>query len=77
MTCVYNVATLWRMAKPRKRVRSPAKVTKDDVVRLRVTTEQKDAMTRAAAADGLELSAWLRQLALRAAGVLPGPDSKR
>ena len=47
-------------------------VTKDDVVRMRVTAEQKQALTDAAARDGLELSAWLRQLALRAAGALPG-----
>jgi uncharacterized protein (DUF1778 family) len=58
------------MAKsPRKR---SVKVTKDDVVRMRVTIEQKQALTNAAAREGLELSAWLRQLALRAAGALPG-----
>jgi uncharacterized protein (DUF1778 family) len=45
--------------------------TKDDVVRMRVTVEQKRALVDAAAREGLELSAWLRQLALRAAGVLP------
>jgi uncharacterized protein (DUF1778 family) len=57
------------MAKtPKKR---PAKGVKDDVVRMRVTAEQKQALTDAAARDGLELSAWLRQLALRAAGALP------
>jgi uncharacterized protein (DUF1778 family) len=50
---------------------APVKTTKDDVVRMRVTAEQKAAMTAAAERDGLELSAWLRQLALRAAGVLP------
>lgn len=44
---------------------------KDDVVRMRVTAEQKDAITSAASRDGLEVSAWLRQLALRAAGALP------
>jgi uncharacterized protein (DUF1778 family) len=49
----------------------PKRSTKDDVVRMRVTVEQKQALTDAAARDGLELSAWLRQLALRAAGVLP------
>jgi uncharacterized protein (DUF1778 family) len=38
---------------------------------MRVTAEQKQALTAAAARDGLELSAWLRQLALRAAGALP------
>lgn len=58
------------MAKPKK---PPEKTTKDDVVRMRVTVEQKAAMTEAAQRDGLELSAWLRQLALRAAGALPSP----
>jgi uncharacterized protein (DUF1778 family) len=54
------------MAKSRRR---PS--TKDDVVRLRVTAGQKRALTDAAARDGLQLSAWLRQLGLRAAGALP------
>jgi uncharacterized protein (DUF1778 family) len=54
------------MAKAPKR-----RVTKDDVVRMRVTADQKQAMEQAAERAGLELSAWLRQLALRAAGVLP------
>jgi uncharacterized protein (DUF1778 family) len=49
-----------------------ARSTKDDVVRMRVTAEQKRALVEAAERDGLELSAWLRQLALRTAGVLPG-----
>lgn len=57
------------MAKtPKKR---PAKVVKGDVVRMRVTAEQKRALETAANRAGLELSAWLRQLALRAAGALP------
>lgn len=56
------------MAKPSKR---PGKGVKDDVVRMRVTVEQKRAMEDAAERAGLELSAWLRQLALRAAGVIP------
>ena len=55
----------------------PEKPTKDDVVRMRVTAEQKAAITAAAERDGLELSQWLRQLALRAAGVLPTEDRKR
>jgi uncharacterized protein (DUF1778 family) len=53
------------------------KMLKDDVVRMRVTVEQKDALVEAAAREGLELSAWLRQLALRAAGVLPSSDRNR
>lgn len=56
--------------------KTPEKVTKDDVVRMRVTSEQKEALTAAAAREGLELSAWLRQLALRAAGVLPPVKGK-
>lgn len=44
---------------------------KDDVIRMRVTADQKDAITSAASREGLEVSQWLRQLALRAAGMLP------
>jgi uncharacterized protein (DUF1778 family) len=47
--------------------------TKGDVIRMRVTTEHKRAITAAAERDGLEVSQWLRQLALRAAGALPKP----
>jgi len=53
------------------------KPVKDDVIRLRVTSEQKAAIVAAAERDGLELSAWLRQLALRAAGVLPPPSQRK
>jgi len=63
------------MAKSKKT--PPAKSAKDDVIRMRVTSEQKAAIVAAAERDGLELSAWLRQLALRAAGALPMPDRKR
>jgi len=55
----------------------PEKPTKDDVVRMRVTAQQKAAIMAAAEGDGLELSQWLRQLALRAAGALPAPVTKR
>jgi uncharacterized protein (DUF1778 family) len=51
----------------------PEKPVKDDVIRMRVTSEQKSAIVGAAERDGLEVSAWLRQLALRAAGVLAAP----
>jgi uncharacterized protein (DUF1778 family) len=60
-----------------KAARVPEKRTKDDVVRMRVTSEQKNAMTAAAEREGLELSAWLRQLALRAAGALPTPAARK
>ena len=66
------------MRKPPKKVRAlvAMKGIKDDVVRMRVSGEQKAALMAAAARDGLELSQWLRQLALRAAGILPSADSK-
>jgi uncharacterized protein (DUF1778 family) len=61
------------MAKTKKKGRPVAasKPLKDDVVRMRVSAEQKQALTSAAERDGLELSAWLRQVGLRAAGALP------
>jgi hypothetical protein len=45
-------------------------VVRKAVTRMRVSAEQKAAMLAAAAREGLELSQWLRQLALRAAGLL-------
>ena len=56
---------------PKKQAAAPAKAVKDDVVRMRITAEQKRALIEAAAREGLELSAWLRQVAFRAAGLLP------
>ena len=55
----------------RKRIQPVAKALKDDIVRMRIPAEQKQALLEAAAREGLEPSAWLRQLALRAAGLLP------
>lgn len=57
------------MAKPRKK--AAAKSLKDEMVRFRVSAEQKQAFEEAAKRDGLEVSAWLRRLALREAGELP------
>lgn len=37
---------------------------------MRVSAEDKQAIADAAKRDGLDLSVWLRQVALRAAGVL-------
>ena len=57
----------------RKQIKTPPpKALKDEVVRMRITREQKAALVAAASGDGLELSAWLRRVALRAAGLLPG-----
>jgi uncharacterized protein (DUF1778 family) len=58
----------------RKRGKPAAKTIKDDVVRMRIPADHKQALVEAAAREGLELSAWLRQLALRAAGVLPAQE---
>ena len=72
MTCIYLKATLWQMVKTGRKPRaSVTKPLKDDVVRMRISAQHKEALTEAAEREGLELSAWLRQLALRAAGVLP------
>jgi uncharacterized protein (DUF1778 family) len=53
------------------------KKLKDAVIQLRIPADQKQALSDAAAREGLELSAWLRQVTLRAAGVLTPPDRKR
>jgi uncharacterized protein (DUF1778 family) len=55
----------------RKHIQTAAKALKDDVLRIRIPGEQKQALLAAAERDGLDLSAWVRQAALRAAGVLP------
>lgn len=56
------------MAKRRK----AAKETKGEVVRFRLSSDEKVELIEAAKRDGLELSQWLRRLALKAAGVLQG-----
>jgi hypothetical protein len=56
---------------------SAGKKRKDDVVRMRIPADQKQALIEAADREGLELSPWLRQLALRAAGVLPAGSRER
>jgi uncharacterized protein (DUF1778 family) len=59
-----------------KRAEKAIKARKEEIVRFRVTDEQKEAFLSAAEKEGLDVSAWLRQLALRAAGALP-PGTKR
>lgn len=54
-----------------------AKTLKDEVVRMRIPAEQKAAMVKAAEADGLDLSTWLRRLALREVGLLPKQKQAR
>jgi hypothetical protein len=72
LRCGYKCATVPIVAKASKK-RRPKDDTKDDVIRMRVTADQKRAISSAAERDGLEVSQWLRQLALRAAGALPKP----
>ena len=45
-------------------------------MRMRVSAEQKRAFVAAAEREGLELSQWLRILALRATGLLPATQGK-
>lgn len=53
------------------------KVKKDEVVRMRISDEHKQAMVKAAESDGLDLSTWLRRLALREVGLLPKAQPTR
>lgn len=46
--------------------RKPKSERKEEVLRIRVSKEQKDALASAAKKDGLDLSTWLRSLALKA-----------
>ena len=73
LTCSYVRATLWHMAKNKRKAHSTSdsKPLKDEVVRMRVSAPQKEALSEAAEREGLDLSVWLRQVALRAAGVIP------
>jgi hypothetical protein len=54
-----------------------SRVLKDEVVRMRIPAAHKQALVDTAARDGLDLSTWLRRLALREAGLLPKPEVGR
>jgi uncharacterized protein (DUF1778 family) len=56
------------VAQPKRKRPKPRK---DEVLRVRILAAQKRVIEDAAARDGLELSAWVRRVLLRAAGVLP------
>jgi hypothetical protein len=49
---------------------------KDDVLRFRVSATEKEAIERAAKRDGKTSSAWLRMIALAAAGYRPENEQK-
>lgn len=60
----------------RRAVKRPlSKQGKEESLRIRISTAEKDALAAAAVRDGLSLSAWLRQTTLRAAGYLPRAGS--
>lgn len=68
------------MARTKRRAKTATVTTKplkNDVVRMRIPAEQKQALVEAAAREGLELSTWLRRLALREAGLLPESGASR
>lgn len=56
--------------------RKPRQHRKEQLVQIRVTAEQKRIMTEAADRVGLDLSSWLRQLGLKAAGAPTSTESK-
>jgi hypothetical protein len=52
------------------RPKKPRSERKEETLRIRVTADQKRAVVETASAAGLDVSTWLRILALRAAGLL-------
>jgi uncharacterized protein (DUF1778 family) len=54
-------------------VRKPKAERKEMTLRFRVTTDQRETLIEAARREGMELSPWLRRLALREAGWQPAP----
>jgi predicted DNA binding CopG/RHH family protein len=69
LTCSYTRATLWHMAKSKKK--TTAKSVKDEMIRFRASTEEKRALEETAQREGLPLSSWIRRVLLREAGLLP------
>lgn len=55
--------------------RKPKAERKDLTIRFRANAEQRQAMAQAARREGLELSAWLRRVALKAANWEPESDA--
>jgi hypothetical protein len=52
--------------------RKPKSQRKEESIRVRVTAEQKEALTARALRDGLDVSAWLRAVGLREATTAQG-----
>lgn len=51
--------------------RKPRDERKEESIRIRITTAEKEAWAKAAAADGRDVSGWLRHLANQAAARAP------
>ena len=54
--------------------RKPAAKRKEDILRIRLTDEQREILEVAAEGTGLDLSAWARMTLLRAAEKTPEPQ---
>jgi hypothetical protein len=59
------------MPRAKRRTELPGRGGKNTTIQLRISEEDKQTLAQMAAREGLDLSTWLRQLALRAAGKLP------
>jgi hypothetical protein len=57
--------------------RKPDEERKESLVRIRLTAEQKDLLTAAALKVGLDLSGWLRFIALKEAKALLEPEKTK
>jgi len=80
LTCGHAGATLWLVVRAKRKTKMAVGMVrplKNAVVRMRIPAEQKQALVEAAAREGLELSTWLRRLALRAAGLLPESERRQ
>ena len=66
-----------RVKRKAKAATGTTKPIKNEVVRMRIAAEQKQALAETAAREGLDLSTWLRRLALREAGLLPESELSR
>jgi uncharacterized protein (DUF1778 family) len=60
------------MAAKKGRPEKPSDDTKSEMLRIRVTPEQKAELQAAADADALDLGTWLRQLGLKTARARKG-----
>ena len=67
------MVTMGYMARGGKRRKTKGE-RKEEFLRIRVTTEQKQALEAAARRDTLDFSAWARRLLLPAAGWNPDAD---